>query len=198
MDPAQRTLNLAKRLGVLRPRDLEAHGIARTYLQRLRDQGRLRQVGRGLYVPADANQSPQSNLAAVVRRVPGAVVCLLSALRVHDLTTQSPFEVWIAIPRLARVPKVDDLPVRVVRMVPRSLAAGVVKVKIDGVSVPVFDLEKTIADCFRFRSRIGLDVAIEAIREYVRRPRRNVERLLHYAAIDRVKETIRPYLEAML
>jgi predicted transcriptional regulator of viral defense system len=198
VDPAQRTLNLAKRLGVLRPRDLEAHGIARTYLQRLRDQGRLRQVGRGLYAPADTDPSPQSNLAAVVRRVPGAVVCLLSALRVHELTTQSPFEVWIAIPRLARVPKIDDLPVRVVRMVPKSLAAGVVKVKIDGVSVPVFDLEKTVVDCFRFRSRIGLDVALEAIREYVRRPRRNVERLLHYAAIDRVKATIRPYLEALL
>src|SRR5262245_47137199 len=186
MDPAQRTLSLARRLGILRPKDLGAHGIARTYLQRLRDQGLLRQVGRGLYVPAEANLSAQSNLAAVARRVPGAVVCLLSALRVHDLTTQSPFEVWIAIPKRARMPKANGVPLRVVRMAPKPLAAGVVKVRVDGVQVPVFDLEKTVADCFRFRARIGLDVAIEAMRECLRRPRRNVERLLSYAAINRV------------
>ena len=198
MDPSQRTLRLARRLGVLRPRDLEAHGIARTYLQRLRDKGLLRQVGRGLYVLADADLSPQSNLAAVARRVPGAVVCLLSALRLHELTTQSPFEVWIAIPRLARVPKAEGLPVRVVRMTPKPLAAGVTKVRIDGVQVSVFDIEKTVADCFRFRDRIGLDVALEAMREYLRRPRRNVERLMHYARIDRVADSMRPYLEAML
>jgi predicted transcriptional regulator of viral defense system len=198
MDPAQRTLALARRLGVLRPKDLETHGIARTYLQRLRDQGLLRQVGRGLYVPADVDLSPENNLAAVARRVPDAVVCLLSALRVHDLTTQSPFEAWIAIPKRARAPKPNGIPVRVVRMAPEPLSAGVVNVRIDNVRVPLFDVEKTVADCFRFRSRVGLDVALEAMREYLRRPRRNVERLLHYAAIDRVADGIRPYLEAML
>jgi predicted transcriptional regulator of viral defense system len=140
----------------------------------------------------------QSSLAAVARRVPGAVVCLLSALRVHDLTTQAPFETWIAIPTRARTPKLDGLPVRVVRMAKAPLAAGVAHRKIDGVQVPVFDLEKTVVDCFRFRNRIGLDVALEAMREYVRRPRRNVERLLHYAAVDRVAKAIRPYLQAML
>lgn len=198
MDPAKRTMSLARRLGVLRPRDLEAHGVARTYLARLCAQGQLRQIGRGLYVPADAEQSADSNLAAVGKRIPAGVVCLLSALRVHGLTTQAPFEAWIALPRQARVPKSAGLPIRVVRMVPRSLEAGVEKKTVDGVQVSVFDVEKTVADCFRFRSRIGLDVALEAIREYVRRPRRNVERLLHYAAIDRVKATIRPYLEALL
>jgi predicted transcriptional regulator of viral defense system len=126
------------------------------------------------------------------------VVCLLSALRIHDLTTQSPFEVWIAIPRRARTPKLDDVPVRVVRMAPDVLAAGVVAVKIDGVAVPVFDLEKTVVDCFRFRSRIGLDVALEALREYVRQPQRRLERLLRYAQIGRVRKSIQPYLEALL
>jgi predicted transcriptional regulator of viral defense system len=198
MDSAQRALALARHHGVLRPRDLEVHGIARTYLQRLRDQGKLRQVGRGLYVLAGSRQSMQSSLAAVARRVPGAVVCLLSALRVHDLTTQAPFETWIAIPTRARTPKLDGLPVRVVRMAKAPLAAGVAHRKVDGVQVPVFDLEKTVVDCFRFRNRIGLDVALEAMREYVRRPRRNVERLLHYAAVDRVAKAIRPYLQAML
>lgn len=178
MDASQRTLALAKRHGVLRPRDLQAHGIARTYLQRLRDQGRLRQVGRGLYVLADADLSPQSNLAAVSRRVPGAVVCLLSALRFHELTTQNPYEIWIAIPTRARAPKLADLPTRVVRMAPAALTAGVGKHRIDGVLVPVFDVEKTEVDCFRYRNRIGPDVALEAIREYLRRPRRNLELLL--------------------
>lgn len=198
MDASERTLALAKRHGVLRPRDLQAHGIARTYLQRLRDKGRLRQVGRGLYVLADADLSPQSNLAAVSRRVPGAVVCLLSALQFHELTTQAPFEIWIAIPTRARAPKLDDLSTRSVRMAPAALAAGVGKHRIDGVSVPVFDVEKTVVDCFRYRHRIGLDVALEAIREYLRRPRRNLELLLRYAEVDGVRKTIQPYLEAML
>lgn len=198
MDAAQRTLNLVQRRGILRSKDLDPHGIARAYLRRLCDQGRLRRIGRGLYAAADAPRSPQDTLAAIARRVPNAVVCLLSALRVHELTTQAPFEVWIAIPSRARTPKVDDLPVRVVRMAPDVLAAGVVAVAIDGVAVPVFDLEKTVVDCFRFRARIGLDVALEALRDYVRRPRRRVDRLLRYAAIGRVRESIRPYLEALL
>lgn len=198
MDASQRTLALAKRHGVLRPKDLEAHGIARTYLQRLCGQGRLRQVGRGLYVLADADLSAQSSLAAVSRRVPGAVVCLLSALQVHGLTTQAPFEIWIAIATRARTPKLVGLPTRVVRMAPAPLAAGVTRHKVDGVLVPVFDIEKTVVDCFRYRNRIGLDVALEAMREYLRRPRRNLDRLLHYAEIDGVKEPMRPYLEAML
>jgi predicted transcriptional regulator of viral defense system len=198
MDAAQRTLRLARRLGILRPKDLAPHGIARTCLQRLCEQGHLRRIGRGLYELADAEPSPQHAMAAIARRVPSAVVCLLSALRVHDLTTQSPFEVWIAIPRRARTPKLDDLPVRVVRMAPEALGAGVVTTKVDGVAVPVFDLEKTVVDCFRYRSRVGLDVALEAIREYLRRPRRNIDRLLHYAAIGRVKESMRPYLEALV
>lgn len=198
MDPAKRTMSLARRLGVLRPRDLQAHGVARTYLARMCAQGQLRQIGRGLYVPADAEQSADSNLAAVGKRIPAGVVCLLSALRVHGLTTQAPFEAWIALPRQARVPKAAGLPIRVVRMVPRSLGSGVEKKTIDGVQVSVFDVEKTVADCFRFRSRIGLDVALEAMREYLRRPRRNLEKLLRYAGVVRVLKAIRPYLEAML
>jgi predicted transcriptional regulator of viral defense system len=198
MDHAKRTMDLARRLSVLRPKDLEAHGIARTYLTRLCAQGQLRQIGRGLYVPADADQSAESNLAAVGKRVPAGVVCLLSALRVHGLTTQAPFEAWIALPRQARIPKAAGLPIRVVRMVPKSLTAGVDMKTVDGVQVSVFDVEKTVVDCFRFRSRIGLDVALEAIRDYLRRPRRNLDKLMRYAGLVRVQKSIRPYLEAML
>jgi predicted transcriptional regulator of viral defense system len=198
MDATRKILDLVRRLGVLRPRDLARQGIARTHLQRLRDRGELQQIGRGLYTLADAEQSPQSNLAAVARRVPHAVICLLSALRLHDLTTQAPFETWIAIGTRARTPKIAGVPLRVVRMATAPLAAGVTHRNIDGVRVPVFDLEKTVVDCFRYRNKIGLDVALEAMREYLRRPRRNVDRLLHYATIDRVEAPIRPYLEAMV
>lgn len=198
MEPTKRILDMTRRLGVLRARDLAAHGIARTYLQRLRDRGVLIQVGRGLYLLADAEPSAQNALAVVARRVPAGVICLLSALQLHGLTTQAPFEVWVAVPTRARIPKVADLPVRFVRMAPAALEAGVVHKKIDGVQVPVFDLEKTVVDCFRHRTRIGLDVALEAMREYLRRPRRNVGKLLEYGAIDRVRASMRPYLEALV
>lgn len=198
MDLADKTLALVRKIGVLRPKDLDRHGIARTYLQRLIDQGRLQRVGRGLYVLANADQSLHSNLAAVARRVPNAVVCLLSALRVHELTTQAPFEAWIAVGTRSRTPKIEGLPLRVVRMSRKPLTTGVEQHTIDGVKVPVFDVEKTVVDCFRYRNKIGLDVALEAIREYLRRPRRNIDRLMQYARIDRVAEPIRPYLEAMV
>jgi len=195
-DP-ERALELARKQGVLRPKDLQAHGIACTHLQRLVERGILRKVGRGLYVPADHEPSLHGSLAAVARYAPAAVVCLLSALRFHELTTQAPFEVWIAVSTRQRSPKIHGVPLRVVRMAEQPLAAGVERHVIDSVSVPVFDPEKTVVDCFRFRNRIGLDVALEAIRDYLRRPGRKVDRLLYYAKTDRVSTTIRPYLEAM-
>ena len=198
MAVAQKILALARKVGVLRPRDLVGHGLARTQLRRLVDQGLMEKVGRGLYVLADRQPSAQHALAAVARRVPHAVVCLLSALRVHELTTQAPFETWIAIGTRARTPKLDGLPLHVVHMSKAPLTAGVEYRKIDGVRVAVFDLEKTVVDCFRFRNKIGLDVALEAIREYLRRPQRNLDRLMQYATIDRVAKAIRPYLEALV
>lgn len=197
MSDLERALQLARKFGALRPLDLREHGIARTNLQRLVERGLLRKAGRGLYVPSDREPSLHGGLALVARQAPAAVVCLLSALRVHELTTQSPFEVWIAVAKGRRTPKVDGTPVRVVRMSGQTLTSGVEIHTIDGVQVPVFDLEKTVVDCFRFRNRIGLDVALEAIRDYLHRPGRKVDRLLHYAKIDRVTTSIRPYLEAI-
>ena len=197
MTDAERVLELAHEQGVLRPKDLSEHGIARTHLQRLVQRGLLRKVARGLYVLADHEPSLHGSLAAVARHAPAAVVCLLSALRFHEITTQAPFEVWIAVSTGQRAPKIQGVPLRVVRMAEQPLAAGVERHVIDGVSVPVFDPEKTVVDCFRYRNRIGLDVALEAIRDYLRRPGRKVDRLLHYAKIDRVATTTRPYLEAM-
>jgi len=184
-------------MGVLRPKDLLAHGLARTHLQRLLERELLRKVGRGLYVLAEHEPSMHSGLAAVARHAPIAVVCLLSALRVHELTTQAPFEIWVAIPTGHRKPKIEGVALRVVRMATEPLRVGVECHTIDGVSVPIFDLEKTVVDCFRLRNRIGLDVALEAMREYLRRPGRSIDKLLHYAHTDRVSTTIRPYLEAM-
>lgn len=198
MTDLDQALKLARKQGVLRPKDLQAHGIARTHLQRLVERGLLRRVGRGLYVATDREPSLHGSLAAVARHAPAAVVCLLSALRFHELTTQAPFEVWIAIPTGRRTPRIEAVPLRVVRMARQPLTAGVERHVVDGVSVPIFDLEKTVVDCFRFRNRIGLDVALEALRDYLQRRKRNVDRLLHYAKIDRVSTKIRPYLEAMV
>jgi predicted transcriptional regulator of viral defense system len=198
MSSEERVLDLARQQGVLRPRDLLKHGLARTFLQRLVESGALRKVGHGLYVPADREPSLHGSFAAVARQTPAAVVSLLSALRFHELTTQAPYEVWIAIPTRHRTPTGGDVPLRVVRMASRPHAAGVTRHDIDGVSVPIFDAEKTVVDCFRYRNKIGIDVALEAIREYLRRPGRNVDLLLDYAKIDRVSTTIQPYLEAAL
>jgi predicted transcriptional regulator of viral defense system len=197
MTDSERALELARKLGVLRPMDLQAQGIARTHLQRLVERGELHKVGRGLYVPADQEPSLHGSLAAVARHAPAAIVCLLSALRLHELTTQNPFVVWIAIATGQRAPRIQGVPLRVVRMAGQPLTTGIERHVIDGVAVPVFDIEKTVVDCFRFRNRIGLDVALEAIRDYMRRPRRKVDRLMHYAKIDRVSNTMRPYLEAI-
>lgn len=198
MSAEGRALELARKMGVLRSRDLQSHGIARTHLQRLLAKDKLRKVGRGLYVLATHEPTMHSSLAAVARKTKAAVVCLVSALRVHELTTQAPFEVWIAVPTGHRQPKIEGVPLRVVRMASAPHTAGVEQHNIEGVSVSVFDVEKTVADCFRFRNRIGLDVALEAMRDYLRRPGRSVDRLLHYARINRISTTIRPYLEAML
>ena len=192
-----RVLALARRHGVLRPRDLDAHGLPRTALQRLVAEGRLDRRGRGLYVASDAALSESEMLAAASVRVPHAVVCLLSALRFHGLTTQNPAEVWLAIDRKARAPRGTELPLRIVRFSGEARTAGVEDHKIDGVRVPIYSAAKTVADCFKYRHKIGLDVAIEALRDYLRAHRGSVDELWRFAAVCRVTSVMRPYLEAL-
>lgn len=196
-DRMDQVLEAVRKAGVLRPRDLDPYGIPRTYLGRLERAGRLRRVGRGLYTLPDAALTENRSLVEVAKRVPAGVVCLLSALRFHELTTQAPFEVWLAIGEKARRPRVDHPPLRIVRFSGAALHAGVEEHTLEGVPVRVFSPPKTVADCFKYRNKIGLDVAIEALRECQRSRRCSMDELWHFAGICRVRNVIRPYLEAV-
>jgi predicted transcriptional regulator of viral defense system len=192
-----KVLELVKKAGVLRPRDLEPYGIPRVYLSRLHRAGKLQRIGRGLYVLPGTNVSEHRSLAEACKRIPNGVICLLSALRFHELTTQSPLEVWLAIGEKAWRPRVEYPPLRIVRFASAALSAGVEEHRIDGVSVPVFIPAKTVADCFKYRNKIGLDVAIEALRECWRSKRCTMDDLWQYAKICRVQNVMRPYLESL-
>jgi predicted transcriptional regulator of viral defense system len=183
--------------GVLvRSRDLEARGTPRVAIRRLVEQGRLVRLGRGIYAPADFSPTEYHGLAVAAAKVPSAVVCLLSALQFHRLTTQAPFEVWLAVAGKARKPRLVDLPVRVMRFSRRALTEGVELHQIEGVPVRITSVARTVADCFKYRNKIGLDVALEALREY-RRTRRSIDELVRAARIVRVDNVMRPYLEAI-
>lgn len=184
-------------MGVLRPRDLVPHGISRTYLSRLCAAGKLRRIARGLYVLPDSEVTEHHSLVEACKRVPKGVVCLLSALRYHELTTQAPFEVWLAIGEKSWRPRVEFPPLRIVRFSQPALEAGVNKYEIEGVAVRVYIPAKTVADCFKYRNKIGLDVAIEALRECLRSRRCTMDDLWQYAKICRVQNVMRPYLESL-
>ena len=194
---ADKVLDLVGQAGVLRPRDLDAHDIPRIYLSRLVAAGKLRRIGRGLYVLPDSSISEHHSLAEVCKRVPKGVVCLLSALRFHELTTQAPFEVWLAIGERAWRPQMDYPPLRIVRFSSISLESGVEEHQIEGVTIPVFTPAKTVADCFKFRSKVGLDVAVDALRECWESRRCTIDELWRYAKVCRVHNVMRPYLESI-
>lgn len=159
--------------------------------------GDLVRVARGLYAAPGYQPGAQASLIAVAKRAPNVVFCLLTALRFHDLTTQAPFEVWIAINNKDRPPRVDYPKLRTVRFSGASLAAGVELHRIEGVELRITSVAKTVADCFKFRNKIGLDVALEALREARRDRRVPVDALWRFAKVDRVANVMRPYLESV-
>lgn len=197
MNNADKVLDLTKKTGVLRARDLNSYGIPRTYLSRLVDSGKLERVGRGLYALPGISVSENRSLAEICKRVPKGVICPLSALRFHELTTESPFEVWLAIGSRTWRPRVEYPPLRVVRFSSATLESGVEEHYIEGVSVPVFTLAKTVTDCFKYRNKIGLNVAIEALRECRRARRCTMDELWQSAKVCRVQNVMRPYLESL-
>ena len=194
----RRTLRLAEKVGVLRPRELDAHGIPRDYLARLHQRGLVTRVGRGLYVLLEAPPTEHRTLAEVCKRVPHGVVCLLSALRFHELTTQMPSQVWLAIAPNARRPREPQLPMRIVYFSGRALTEGVETHEVEGVTVRVYGIAKTVADCFKYRNKIGIDVAVEALRDCVQEQRCSLEALWTNANICRVASVMRPYMEAIV
>ena len=194
----ERLIELVRERGVLRPRDAMEFGIAREYLRRLRDEGILEQPGRGLYVLAESEPSERQSIAEVCKRVPHAVICLLSALQYHGLTTQLPHEVWIAIGNGTWHPKLDNVRLRVTRYSASSFAYGIQVASVSGVTIRVFNPAKTVADCFKFRNKVGLDVAIEALREGLTKRIVNIDDLWTAAKVCRVSKVIRPYLESLV
>lgn len=193
----QKVLQLFKERGLLRPRDLDAVGVPREVLRRLCRQGLIERVGRGLYRQANWPFNENQTTAEVCKKFPKGVVCLLSALRFHDLTTQNPFEVWLAIDVKSHKP-VTELPVRFVRLSGAAMKEGIQIVDMDGTPVKVFNPSKTVTDCFKFRNKIGLDVALEALKDCLAAGQCTPEDLWHFGKVNRVNRVMRPYLEAMV
>ena len=194
----KKVLDFVRRGGILRPQDLQRKGLPSDYLWRLHKQGKLEKVGRGMYAAQGAELSEHQTVVQAALRVPHGVVCLLSALRFHDFTTQSTFEIWMAIDVKARAPKEEIIPLRIVRFSGKALTAGVETHTIEGAAVKVYNPAKTVADCFKYRNKIGLDVAIEALRECWRKKLATSDELWHYAKICRVARVMRPYLESVV
>jgi predicted transcriptional regulator of viral defense system len=193
----QRILRLARERGLVRARDLTGDRIPRATLSRMVESGRLTQVSRGLYALPDHTGSEQHQLAEVAIRTPRGVFCLLTALRFHQLTTQSPHEIWLAIPNKGHPPKIAYPPLRVVRFSGAALTEGVEEHAVDGVVIRVYSVAKTVADCFKYRNKIGLDVALEALRECRREKRATNDELWRYAKVCRVADVMRPYMESV-
>jgi len=194
---AEALLDLAHTRGILRSREVEEAGIPRQYLSRLVDRGQLIRIGHGLYQHRGHRVTARHSLAVAAKRVDSGVVCLLSALQFHDLTTQNPRSVWMAIGHKAREPSVDAVNLRVVHMSGEAQTKSIEACEIEGVTVPIYSAAKTVADCFKFRSTVGKDVAIEALKDYVGRGG-SVDNLWQFAEVCRVQNVIRPYMEMLV
>jgi predicted transcriptional regulator of viral defense system len=193
----EQILELARSRGILRTRDVDSAGASRALLASLTDQGRLLKIGRGLYALPDRVVTAYDSFVEAAARSESGVLCLVSALRFHDLTTQQSSDVWLAIPHKAHAPRFDYPPLRVIRMSGPAMTEGVETADIAGTQVRVFGVAKTVADCFKFRNKIGLDVALEALREAWNGKRTTMDELWRYAEICRVANVMRPYLEGV-
>jgi predicted transcriptional regulator of viral defense system len=184
--------------GILRTSQAQELGIDSRTVADMYQAGLLERLGRGLYRLADLPPLTYPDLVQVAMRVPSGVICLISALSFHNLTTQIPHRVAVALPQSVRRPRIKYPPLDIVWLSTEAYSAGMEKHLLDGVTVPIYSKAKTIADCFKFRNKIGKDVALEALKEYVQLPDFIVEELLSYARINRVEKVIQPYLEALL
>ncbi|HED64148.1 MAG TPA: transcriptional regulator [Planctomycetes bacterium] len=193
----ERALRLIEEKGLSRPRDLAAHGITRAELVRLVEEGLVVRQARGVYAVARHPISAEHSLAQVAKGVPGGVFCLLTALRFHGLTTQSPAEVWIALAEKARRPRLDTPRLRIARFSGEALTEGIEECRVEGVPIRVYSAAKTVADCFKYRNKIGIDVAVEALRDFSRKYRGGATDLARFARICRVARVMQPYLDSI-
>jgi predicted transcriptional regulator of viral defense system len=196
MSKIDQVLQLARQKGTVRARDLKERGLPPRYLSRLVKRGELQREGRGLYRHPDAPVSEHHSLVLVAARYSDAVICLLSALQFHELTTQMPRTVWVAREKGDWTPETSPTATEVVHMSGPSFKEGVETHEVEGIPVQVFSPAKTVADCFKFRGTVGLSVAIEALRDYVRSGEEPIEDLYRFAEVCRVRSVMRPYIEA--
>ncbi len=194
----EQILELVRNSGIVTTAEVRSHGIHHEYLRQLRAEGKLVLLGRGRYMLPDAEVTANHGLALAAKAIPKSVICLLSALRFHEIGTQSPHEVWIAIDRRAARPRVKHPKLRVMRFSGKALTEGIDEHNVEGVPVRVFNPAKTVADCFKYRNKVGLDVALEALRDVVRNRRCTTDELWQYAKVCRVTKTVRPYMEAIV
>jgi predicted transcriptional regulator of viral defense system len=190
-------LQVFKKNKVMRSTEIFAQGIQPRTLYEMRDEGLLVQEGRGLFRLANEQIWSDPDLAIVSLRIPKGVVCLISALYFHQLTTQIPHEVYLALPKDSEKPRIQHPPIRFFWVSPEPFKSGIETHTIDNVEVKVYSVAKTIADCFKFRNKIGMDVALEALREGLNQRRCTPEQILRFARIDRVERIMLPYLEAL-
>ena len=197
MTETDQILDLVKRLGLVRPKDLNQHGIPVIYLRRLLHRGELVQPARGVYAVAGHEPTLHHSLAMVSKRIPRGVVCLLSALAYHEIGTQLPSVVWLAIDQRSRPLVTTDLPAKIVRFSAQSLVGGIEEHSVEGVTTRITNPAKTVADCFKFRNKVGLDIAVEALKDAWRKRKVTMAELDRFAATNRVTHVMRPYLEML-
>jgi len=191
-------LQIIDKRKIIRPIDLKSYGISRTPIDRLLKKGKIVRISRGLYSKPDIFEEEKISLIEVCKGVPKGVICLLTALRFHDIGTQNPHQVWLALDRKAMSPRIKSIKLRVVRFSGRALSFGVEEHVFYGTKIRVTDPAKTVADCFKYRHKIGLDVAVEAIREGWKDQKFTMDELFRAARICRVENVIRPYAEALV
>lgn len=195
---AERVLDLARRAGVVSAAEVRELGIHPEYLRRLCADGRIVRVARGLYALPDVEVTAHHSLVVAAKAVRKGVICLISALSFHNIGTQVPHEVWVAIDRRSAEPRVERPRMRIMRFSGKALTEGVKEHSIEGVTVSIYDAAKTVADCFKYRNKVGLDVALEALREVLRDRKCTVDELWRYAKVCRVASVMRPYMEALV
>lgn len=200
MSPTQTAhiLELARRQRLLSAADLRSHGWSPQLLLKLHRTGQLQRVTRGLYSLPDSEMTEHQSLVEVCRRVPKAVICLLSALQFHEIGTQLPHEVWIALPEATQTPAIDYPSLRIARLRGEAYSEGIETIVEHGSTIRVYSLAKTITDCFKFRHKVGLDVALEALKEAWRQRKLNIDEVTRYARINRVAQVMQPYLETIV
>ena len=195
---AETLIDLARQQGIISASDAAALGINRGWLPRLAAAGRLERIARGRYRLVTSEVSEHHTLAVTAGIAPNAVICLLSALQYHEIGVQSPAEVWIALKRGSWRPQPDYPPLRVVHLSEPSFSAGVERYEIEGLQVPIYSVAKTVADCFKFRHQIGLDIALEALSDAWRQHRLILAELNTFASVNRVQRVMQPYIEALI